>query len=192
MGSSNTPALRESPVDGVWFTIEVPLTPALPPDIRTAVEVARITGRTRAAVERALDQGRIPHAFGAVGGTLRLGSRRTRYVRATPSELERWRLLPIEEVLARNASLPQDPPGWISEANLARALGGDQWRARRVIRRLDPQRLEWSGSPWRTERRYWIPDLEAVRGLIAGEVARSAAPLAGRLHADVGDSAERC
>jgi hypothetical protein len=154
-------------VPDVWIKIHVPLRPALPPNLRTVDEVALATGRTRAAVRRALDQGRIPRADPPSGRPCRPDVSRVRCVLATADDLARWRVRTLREVLMLQPDLPQNPAQWCSQAALARDLGGAQWRARRVIRELRPLRLRWSGSPWRTEVRYWIPDSGIVDQLLA-------------------------
>lgn len=141
----------------VWFCLEVPLNAPQPRDVWTVNAVAQITGRTPSAIRRAMSQNRVR--------SIRLDARRqrattagaTRYVHATPQELETWRVREVAEVLGEHPSLPQDPSGWISEAALARKLEAPQHVARRVIRRLNPPRLEWSASPWQTEVRFCIP-----------------------------------
>jgi hypothetical protein len=152
-------------VTEIWFSVVVPLRGRPLPDVHTAEQVARATGRTRPAVERALDQGRLPRASLTEGFRPASGPRRVRYVRATAVDLKRWRMWSLEEVLEEHPDLPQDPSGWISEAALARELGGRQWRARRAVRLLNPPRLQWGVAPWHVETRYWIPDLQVARTL---------------------------
>lgn len=144
--------------DHIWFSIGASLKKALPPEIVTVEEVARATSRTVAAVRRALADGRLPAARWP--GSPSQGRRGSAHVRATPVDLATWRRIPLEEALRARPDLPQAPDGWRSQAEIARALGGSQSRARRLVRLTNPPSLTWGGPPWRRETRFWIPDPE--------------------------------
>lgn len=135
------------------------MAPERPPDIWSVEEVAERTGRTAAAIARALTQGRIARA----DVPMSRGSIPVRRVRATLQELNEWRVRELGEVLRARPELPQDLQGWFSQAQVARRLGASQCRARRLLQALDPPSLKWSGYPWRAEVRYWVPSVKPLR-----------------------------
>lgn len=143
-----------------WFSLEFELGEAntRPDDVWSLREVARLTGRSLSAVKAARNQGRIPAA--PRPGGLRGQEAQEGFVRASREELERWRLKTVEEVLADRPDLPGDPGRWLTINELAEALDLTRSGVNQRIQALDPRRLEWGrAGPFRTEVRYWLPDL---------------------------------
>lgn len=144
----------------VWFTVEIELGMAGDgtADAHSLREVARRTGRSYSAVKRARQDGRIPSAPRPVGA--RGAEAQAAYVRATLEQLEAWRVRKVAEVLADHPELPQEPDRWMSTNTIAQRLGVTRDVVVGRIRRRDPRCLEWDvEGPWRTQVRYWLPDL---------------------------------
>lgn len=145
----------------VWFSVEIELG-ALgdrSADVYSLRELAQRTGRSYSAVKKARQEGRIPSAPRPPG--VRGPEAQAAFVRATAEQLEAWRVRTVEEVLPEHPGLPQDPERWLSTTEIARELALTRDAVVGRIRRRDPRRVEWDAEgPWRTQIRYWLPDLK--------------------------------
>lgn len=146
--------------DETWFAVEITLLsgPAFPANVLHVREVARRTGRSESAVRQARLRGLIPSP--PFSPTLLRGRHPQAFVIATESDLERWTVQPLSEVLSSRPDLPNDELGWLSTSEVARTLCVTYNRAARLIRRIRPTRIEWgSHPPFRGEICYWLPDI---------------------------------
>lgn len=143
-----------------WFIVEVPFwREPLPLGVMRLVDAARLLGRPRSAVAQAVRDGRIERAPRPPGcrGT-------AAYVQLPPGAVDLWRVRSAAEVLAQTPDLPQDLDGWRTISEVARVCRCSfqvaSWRLEHAACPL----LEWGkGTPFRRERRYYVPDLVGFR-----------------------------
>lgn len=137
----------------IWFWLELQLRSSTA-GVLSPRELARRTGRSYAAVTRAIREGRIARARAATLPPGRI------YVQVSDEEIRAWRRRSIEEVIAADPHhyVQNDVEGWCTVEELIGRWTTSRASVQRRLARIGAPRLEWGqGTPFRSETWYWIP-----------------------------------